>query len=132
MGAILGQHARQSAHRVPSSGYVTGLPGRLRPIIVSLGSPRESPFRGGEHVCHQRLPRRGTYIRSAFPAEMVHISPIGLIPKGGQPGKFRLIVDLLYPHGASINNGIDPECVLCRTPRSTRLSEGFGSAGPGP
>uniref|UniRef100_A0A1X7UPB8 Uncharacterized protein n=1 Tax=Amphimedon queenslandica TaxID=400682 RepID=A0A1X7UPB8_AMPQE len=28
-----------------------------------------------------------------------------------QPGKFRLIVDLLSPAGTSVNNGIDP--ALC-------------------
>ena len=54
---------------------------------------------------------RETTIRSAFLGETVHVSPIGLIPKGGQPGKFRLIVDLSSPHGASVNDGIDPD--LC-------------------
>ena len=53
-------------------------------------------------------------IRPALPEESVHISPIGLIPKSGQTGKFRLIVDLSSPQGASVNNGIDPElCLLC-------------------
>ena len=50
-------------------------------------------------------------IRLARPEESVHISPIGLIPKGGQTGKFRLIVDLSSPQGASVNDGIDPD--LC-------------------
>ena len=54
---------------------------------------------------------RQATIRSAMPGEVVHTSPIGLIQKGGQPGKFRLIVDLSSPHGASVNDGIDPE--LC-------------------
>ena len=54
---------------------------------------------------------REVTIRSASPGETIHISPIGLIPKGGQPGKFRLIVDLSSPRGASVNDGIDPE--LC-------------------
>ena len=47
---------------------------------------------------------REATIRLAFPGETVHVSPIGLIPKGGQPG-------LSSPHGASVNNGIDPD--LC-------------------
>lgn len=50
-------------------------------------------------------------IRPALPEESVHISPIGLIPKGGQTGKFRLIVDLSSPQGGSVNDGIDPK--LC-------------------
>jgi hypothetical protein len=31
-----------------------------------------------------------------------------MIPKG-QPGKWRLILDLSSPHGRSVNDGIDPE-----------------------
>ena len=42
---------------------------------------------------------------------MCHISPIGLIPKSNQPGKWRLIVDLSSPGGSSINDAINPE--LC-------------------
>ncbi len=44
----------------------------------------------------------------AFPSRQ----PVGLIPKGHGTGKFRLIMDLSYPHGASVNNGIDPALTL--------------------
>ncbi len=37
----------------------------------------------------------------------VHVSPFGVRPKS-QPGKWRLIVDLSSPAGASVNDGIDP------------------------
>ena len=37
---------------------------------------------------------------------VVHISPMGLVPKPHQPGKFRLIVDLSTPRGKSVNDGI--------------------------
>ena len=40
-----------------------------------------------------------------------HISPLALVPKSGQPGKFRLITDLSSPHDHSINDGVDPK--LC-------------------
>ena len=40
-----------------------------------------------------------------------HISPLGLIPKPGQPGKWRLIMDLSAPRGRSINDSINPD--LC-------------------
>jgi len=40
----------------------------------------------------------------------VQISPFGVIPKS-EPGKWRLIVDLLSPEGASMNDGISME--LC-------------------
>lgn len=39
----------------------------------------------------------------------VHVSPIGLIPKPHQEGKWRLIVDLSYPRGSSVNAGISEE-----------------------
>ena len=39
----------------------------------------------------------------------VHISPLGVIPKKNKPGKWRLIVDLSSPQGASVNDGIDSE-----------------------
>ena len=39
------------------------------------------------------------------------LSPIGVIPKSSQPGKWRLIVDLSSPHGVSVNDGIEPD--LC-------------------
>ena len=41
----------------------------------------------------------------------VHINRFGVIPKPNQPGKWRLIVDLSHPKGASINDGVDP--ALC-------------------
>ena len=41
----------------------------------------------------------------------IHLSPIGVIPKPNQPGKFRLICDLSSPHSQSVNDGIAPE--LC-------------------
>lgn len=37
----------------------------------------------------------------------LHISSFGVIPKKGQPGKWRLIVDLSSPHRFSVNDGID-------------------------
>ena len=39
----------------------------------------------------------------------VHVSRFGVIPKLGQPGKWRLILDLSSPHGFSVNDGIAPE-----------------------
>ena len=43
----------------------------------------------------------------------VHCSPMGLVPKPHQPNKFRLIVDLSYPHQHSVNDGIcDDHCSL--------------------
>lgn len=41
----------------------------------------------------------------------IHVSRFGVIPKGHQLGKWRLIVDLSHPQGASVNDGIEKE--LC-------------------
>ena len=39
------------------------------------------------------------------------VSPFGVIPKSGQPGRWRLIVDLSHPEGRSVNSGIEAD--LC-------------------
>ena len=41
--------------------------------------------------------------------QLVHISPVGLVPKGHQIDKFRMIVDLSFPRGHSINDGISTD-----------------------
>ena len=38
----------------------------------------------------------------------LHINRFGVIPKGHNTGKFRLITDLSFPPGQSVNDGIDP------------------------
>jgi len=46
----------------------------------------------------------------------LHISCFGVIPKGHNTGKFRLITDLFHPTGQSVNNDIDPDlCSLTYT-----------------
>ena len=46
----------------------------------------------------------------------LHINRFGVIPKGHGTGKWRLITDLSYPTGASVNDGIAPElCSLTYT-----------------
>ncbi len=37
----------------------------------------------------------------------LHINRFGTIPKKHQPGKWRLITDLSYPEGKSVNDAID-------------------------
>ena len=43
------------------------------------------------------------------PLPDLHIRIFGVTPKAGQPGKWRLILDLSSPHGSSVNDGIDPD-----------------------
>ena len=42
-------------------------------------------------------------------SQSIHVSRIGIIPKGHNTGKWRLITDLSYPEGQSINDGIGRE-----------------------
>lgn len=43
------------------------------------------------------------------PLPNLQVSSFGVISKQGQPGKWRLIVDLSSPEGSSVNDGIDPD-----------------------
>ena len=51
----------------------------------------------------------GPFQVSPFPN--LHVSSFGVIPKKGQPDKWRLIIDLSAPEGASVNGGIDPSAL---------------------
>ena len=69
----------------------------------NLPSVRQHPALVQEHVAAERADRK---LLGPLPpplAEACQVSPIGLIPKPHQPGKWRLIVDLL---GASVNDAI--------------------------
>ena len=66
-----------------------------------------------------------------FEGNQMHISPIGAIPKWNKPGKWRLIVDLSSPAGASINDGISPELSSVSYVSGDHLSSLVLSAGSG-
>ena len=50
----------------------------------------------------------GPFPLDSLPAQ---VSRFGVIPKGHQTGRWRLILDLSHPEGRSVNDGIEPE--LC-------------------
>ena len=52
----------------------------------------------------------------AHPPCPLHISRFGVIPKKSQPGKWRLILDMSFPEGASVNDGISPSYCSLRYP----------------
>ena len=59
----------------------------------------------------------------------LHTSRMGVVPKGHAPGKWRLITDLSFPEGASVNDGIDSElCSLQYTSveRVARVAQQWG------
>ena len=50
----------------------------------------------------------------------LHVNRMGLVPKGRTPGKWRLITDLSFPEGASVNDGVPAD--LCSL-RYTTVSQ---------
>ena len=55
----------------------------------------------------------------------------GVIPKSGQSGRWRLIVDLSYPEGKSVNDGIDPELCSLKYVRVDDVVRRLLQLGPG-
>ena len=51
----------------------------------------------------------GRFIGPLSPEADLHLSCFGVIPKSHIPRKWRLITDLLYPLGLSVNDGIVEE-----------------------
>lgn len=62
-----------------------------------------------EYLAHEVSLGRVAGPFTSPPLPNLHISSFGVIPKRGQPGKGRLIVDLSSPGGASVNDGINPD-----------------------
>eukprot|EP00731_Ephydatia_muelleri_P032810 Em0024g354a len=73
---------------------------------TSLPPPNAELFKGG------RTPLN-------LAAWEVALRRSGVVPKGHATGKWRLITDLSYPPGKSVNDGIVPSSVLSATPLST-------------
>ena len=79
--------------------------------------------------------REGCMFRPLAPDEIqypVHMSRFEeIIEKKNQPGKFRLIVDLSYPPGMSVNDGISPELSLMSYTKVDDVVQGIWQSGVG-
>ena len=60
-----------------------------------------------------------------------HVNRFGVIPKGRNTGKWRLITDLSYPPGYSVNDGIDPDTCSLSYTSVDRVAEVVASYPPG-
>jgi hypothetical protein len=93
------------------SGFRLGYSGkpRLRAAKQNKKSAKEHPAIIDEYLAHEVALGRvaGPFLHPPIP--QLHVSSFGVIPKSSQPGKWRLIVDLSSPRGASVNDGIDGE-----------------------
>ena len=70
-------------------------------------SAYQQPLVIDEYLAHEVSRGRVAGPFRSPPLPNLHISSFGVIPKKGQPGKWRLIVDLSSPGGASVNDGIN-------------------------
>ena len=55
-------------------------------------------------------------------ASLVEVNRFGLVPKAHQPDKWRLIVDLSFPRGNSVNDGSSPRSAACITRQWMKLA----------
>ena len=81
----------------------------LRPARRNKKSAEDHPAVVEEYLANEIALGRvaGPFQRPPMPN--LHVSSFGVIPKSGQPGKWRLIVDLSSPEGSSVNDGINPD-----------------------
>ena len=61
----------------------------------------------------------------------LQINRMGVIPKGHTPGKWRMITDLSFPEGASVNDGIDPQLCSLQYTSVERVARAAQSLGKG-
>ena len=90
-----------------SNGFRIGFSGtNLQSAKKNLKSATDHPEVVDIYLQHELSLGRmsGPYPTSTYPD--MHISRFGVIPKNHQPDKWRLITDLSYPTGHSINDGI--------------------------
>ena len=91
---------------------------RLRSAPVNMGSAREHPAVVSAYLTKElSLGRLLGPFTDTSQLPPVHINRVGVIPKGHNSGKWRLITDLSFPHGHSVNDGIDSD--LCSLRYST-------------
>ena len=82
---------------------------RLRSNTTNMPSVRQHPQLVEAHIKAESAAGRLLGPLPPHLSGLVQTSPIGLIPKPHQPGKWRLIVDLSSPTGSSVNDPIAPD-----------------------
>lgn len=88
-----------------SSGFVSSRV-VLRSSVRNMKSADEHPEVIDEYLANEVAKGRVAGPFAAPPFPILQCSPFGVIPKKGQPGKWRLILDLSSPDRHSVNGGI--------------------------
>ena len=86
-------------------------PRQCRPAKGNMRSALTNPHPVDEYLREELAAGRVIGPLSRGEVASLQINRFGVIPKSGQPGRWRLILDLSFPVGESINDGIDP--ALC-------------------
>ena len=81
---------------------------RLKPAKKNKPSAFQNPKVIDDYLANEVARGRVAGPFPSPPLPNLQVSSFGVIPKKGQPGKWRLIVDMSSPHGSSVNDGIDP------------------------
>ena len=91
-----------------SSGFHVGFD---RSVLLQSATRNHPSAMCNPHVVSDRIQTEIRFGRVVGPvdcslAPVVHLSPIGLVPKKGQAGRWQMIVDLSFPPSHSVNDGI--------------------------
>lgn len=111
-------------------GFNTGA--RLRPAKRNIPSADQHPEVISDYI--QKEKAAGRILGPFTPSDLepsVQISRFGVIPKGHTPGKWRLILDLSYPEGASVNDGIHSENCSIKYLKIEEVAQALLNSGPG-
>ena len=115
--AALGTHPDKAFVRYISNGLRHGFrvgfqhQSPLRSTTSNMPSALEHPDTVQRYIADELA--KGRMLGPVTPDlhSSLHINQFRVIPKGHNTGKWRLITDLSFPEGSSVNDGIEPE--LC-------------------
>ena len=93
-------------------GFNCGSP--LSPAHLNMLSARQHKQIIADYLANELALKRMLGPLPPHSIQGAHPNRIGMIPKGHNTGKWRLITDLSFPSGRSVNNGI-PDCLCSLT-----------------
>lgn len=133
----LKNHPNQSEVSYVLEGLSHGFKVGFSSLHVLKSSPRNKPS-AYEHpgvidkyLANEVKNNRVAGPFGAPPLPDLHISSFGVIPKKGQPGKWRLILDLSSPIGSSVNDGIDADSFSLHYVKLQNIIGMIAKFGPG-
>eukprot|EP00731_Ephydatia_muelleri_P032930 Em0024g474a len=101
-------------------------------VLTSRRLPRKAQVHYGLNAIHLKRSRMlGPFPVGGRLQSDIQISRFGVIPKGHNEGKWRLITDLSYPTGHSVNDGINPALCSLRYTTVEIVASEAAALGPG-